>query len=145
MGVTNRAEDTSNQRRAIDFNIAATATGVTGIIVQVPFNCTLNAVQVAAFGLSGTPTIAIVNNRFIPGAGATAMTVATGTSNTLVAFGTSGVGASGVLIGASFVQLFANDVLMFLLGGTTSAVTGLSGNIAVTPVQDVITWLGNLA
>lgn len=145
MAVTNRAEDPSQQRKMVDISIGAFATGATSVLWQIPFNCVLNAIQVAAFGISGTPTVAVVNNRFIVGTGSTALTVATGTSNALVAFGTSGVGSSGILVGASFINLLANDVLMIQLGGTTSAVTGLSGNMVVTPIQDVVSYLGNLA
>lgn len=145
MAITNQALDVSLAKKTVEFGFGALATGVTQIIWQVAYPCTLNAAQVAAFGLSGAPNVALLNNRFIPGAGLTVMTVATGTSNVVVAFGTSGVGASGLNIGASFTQLLANDVLILQTGVANAAVTGLSGNIVITPIQDTTTYLGGLA
>lgn len=145
MAINNRSLDASEQKKTFAFSAAATATGVTGIMVHIPFPCTLNAIQVSAFGLSGAPNLAVVNNRFIAGAGVTAMTVATGTSNVLVAFGTSGVGSSGLIVGASFVNLLPNDVLMFQTGASNAAVTGLSGHVVVTPLQDVKQFFAGLA
>lgn len=145
MSVNNRTLDPSEQKKNINVNLGATATGATAIALHVPFNCNLNAVQVSAFGLSGAPTVSLVNNRFIPGTGFTAITVAVGTSNAVPAYGTSGVLAAGILLGASFTQLFANDVLMIVTGGSNAAVTGLGAVLVIQPIQDVKTFVGGLA
>lgn len=144
MAVDNRALDASEQKKNIQFQAGALATGVTGIIANIPFPCALNAIQVAAFGLSGAPNLAVVVNRFIVGTGSTAITVAVGTSNVLPAYGTSGVPTLGMLISASFV-LLPNDVVMYLTGVSSTAVTGLAGVMVVQPLQDVKTFCGNLA
>ena len=95
MAVINRTKDASEQRVTFDFAAGAFATGVTAIIAQVPYPCTLESGQIAAFGLSGAPNYALTVNRFIAGAGATAIVVAVGTSNAPSAFGTSGVAEIG--------------------------------------------------
>lgn len=144
MAVTNRALDVSEQKKALQFSAGAVATGVTGIIAHIPFQCILSAAQVSAFGLSGAPQLALVCNRFIVGAGFTAITVATGTSNTLVAYGTSGVATAGLLTSATF-SFLPNDVLMYLTSVANTAVTGLAGVVVVQPIQDVKSFIGGLA
>jgi hypothetical protein len=141
MGNLNRTKDASEQRIVLSTKAGATATGVTGIIANVPSACVVEGGMLAAFGLSGAPTVAVVANRFIVGAGATAITIATGTSNVVQAFGTSGIVSTGILFGASTV-LLPNDVLMFVTGAANTAVTGLSVDIVVRPLQDVVTRFG---
>ena len=154
MGINNRTLDPSEQKKDIQFTAGALATGVTGVAAYIPWTATVAAAQLAAFGLSGTPTVALYVNRFIPGTGFTAFTI-TG-AQTAVAFGTSGVIAvtsqSGAItggvsfsVGTSLLTLFPNDVVQYQTGGTNSAVTGLTGLLVLTPVQDVKQHLAGLA
>jgi len=147
MGIVNRTKDVSEQRRTFSVLAGAVATGVTGIVLHVPYPCTLEGGQIAAFGLSGAPNYALVLNRFIAGAGATAITIATGTSNVPSAFGTSGVaatGASGIVMpwGSTLLSLLPNDVIMYQSGVANTAVTGLAISLVVRPVQDIKVHLG---
>lgn len=144
MAVTNRALDTSEQKKTFSAVAAATATGTSGVVGLIPFPCALNCIQAAAFGNSGSPTVAVVVNRFIVGSGATAITIATGTSNVMPSFGTSGLPTSGLVTSASFAFL-PGDLVDWVLGGTTSAVTGLAITLVVDPIQDVKTFFGTLA
>jgi hypothetical protein len=141
MAILNRTLDQSQQRAVMSAAAGAVATGVTGVIGVVPYPCFMEAGEIAAFGISGTPNYAVVVNRFIPGAGATAITVAVGTSNAPLAFGTSG--AIAMAISAS-TQLLANDVLMYQSGGTTSAVTGLAIGVVLRPIQDIKIHFGQV-
>jgi hypothetical protein len=154
MAITNRALDTSEQKKQLNVFAGALATGVTGIAAHIMYPCTLNAVQVAAFGTSGSPTIGLIVNRFIIGTGSTAF--ALGTSQALVAYGTSGVlgvtsqsgaisGGYSLTVGGTLLNLLPNDVLMYITAGANSAVTGLSVAMVVTPIQDVKTELAGIA
>jgi hypothetical protein len=147
MGIVNRTKDVSEQRVVLGEIFGATATGVTGIIGHVPYPATLESGQIAAFGLSGAPNYTITINRFIAGAGATAIVVGTGTSNTPSAFGTSGVaatGASGLVMvwGSTLMSLLPNDVIMFTSGVANTAVTGLAISLVIKPVQDIKVHFG---
>lgn len=145
MAIVNRTKDATEQRLVFQANAGATATGVTGILCMVPSPGVIEAGQLAAFGLSGAPNVTIVLNRFIAGAGATAITIATGTSNVVNAYGTSGVIATGMVIaaaGSTLLNVLANDVLMYQTGVANAAVTGLSVNLVIRPIQDVRSYFG---
>lgn len=147
MAILNRTEDFSEQRKVFEVTGGATPTGSTGFIAIVPYNCVIEAAQVAALGLSGAPNMAINVQRFIAGTGYTTFPVAIGTSNVLQSLGTSGlaVGGSGMLLvttGASNVGntlgiLLANDVLSWQTGVANSAVTGFSIGVVLRPLQDI--------
>ena len=147
MAVINRTKDVSEQRVIFDWAAGAFATGVTAIVAHVPYPCTLESGQIAAFGLSGAPNYALTVNRFIAGAGATAIVVAVGTSNAPSAFGTSGVaatGASGIVMpwGSTLMQLLPNDVVMVTSGVANTAVTGLAISLVTKPTQDIKVHFG---
>ena len=149
MAVINRTKDVTEQRRTFLYSAGAFATGVTAIVAQVPWPCVLESGQIAAFGLSGAPNYALYVNRFIPGTGATAILVATGTSNVPSAFGTSGVagtGSSGIVMawGSTLLNLLPNDVLMVQSGVANTAVTGLAITLVARPTQDVRVHFGIL-
>lgn len=138
MAIQNRTLDPQEQKKVFSASAGAVATGVTGIVAYVPYPSVLNAGSIAAFGLSGAPNYALVNNRFIVGTGVTAITVAVGTSNVPSAYGTSG-SFQMVLpaAGSTLLQLQANDVLMYQSGVASSAVTGLNLSVVIQPIQDI--------
>lgn len=145
MAVINRTLDNSQQRFVVSTKVGATATGVTGIIAQIETPCVLDAAQMAAFGLSGAPSVQLVINRFIVGTGFTAISV--GSANIVPAFGTSGVmvaGASLPAAGSTLLNLVPNDVIMFQTGVANTAVTGLAVNLVLRPIQDVKKYFGGL-
>ena len=145
MGVINRTLDNSQQREVVGVAAGALATGVTGIVAHVNTPVVLDAAQMAAFGISGSPTVQLVINRFIVGTGFTAISV--GSANAVPAFGTSGVmvaGASLPAAGSTLLNLLPNDVIMYQTGGSNSAVTGLSVHLVLRPIQDVKKYFGGL-
>jgi hypothetical protein len=147
MGVINRTKDATEQRKTFFYNAGAVATGVTATVMHVPYPCLLESGQIAAFGLSGAPNYTLTINRFIVGAGATAIVVATGTSNVPSAFGTSGVaalGTSGIVMpwGSTLMSLLPNDVVMLTSGIANTAVTGLCVTLVVKPIQDIKVHFG---
>lgn len=145
MAIINRTLDTSEQRKTVQVQAGAVATGVTGIICQVPYPCVLEAGEIAAFGLSGAPNYSLVVNRFIAGTGFTAITVAVGTSNVPSAFGTSGPFAMVLpASGSTLLNLLANDVLMYQSGVASTAVTGLNIGVVLRPIQDVKKHFGQI-
>lgn len=143
MALVNRDKDSSEQR----INLQATysgvlATGVTLSVGMVPWPCTLDAVRVSAFGLSGTPTVDLRIQRFITGTGFTS--IAGGmTSLTVPALGTSGIGV-GVLAssGNSLLNLQAGDVVSLVTGGSNSATTGLAASLVLKATQDIKSHFG---
>ncbi len=141
MAIINRALDVSEQRKTFDAKAGATANGVTGILCTVPWASVLDGAQVAAFGLSGAPTVTLKVNRFIIGAGVTAFAVSG--AEAVAAFGTSGVLARGMSLlasGNTLLNLLPNDVIMWEAGGGTgAAATGYSVSIVLRPLQDIKT------
>lgn len=138
MAITNRGLDQSEQRKVVGTKLGATATGVTAIVDFVAYPCVLEKAQFAAFGLSGAPTYQLVVNRFIAGAGATAINV--GSANAVPAFGTSGVlavGASLPASGSTLLNLLPGDVVMVLSAGANTAATGLAVSMVLRPIQDI--------
>ena len=159
MAIINRDLAASQQRESFYVNAAATANGVTGIVCTVPFLCSVDTLQVAAFGLSGAPTLQFIVNRFTPGNAATVTiglsTFAMGGTFTLIAFGTSGtggisttvlpLGASFPAIGSTTTTLQANDVIMFQTGGgSAAAVTGLAISLVLRPINDHVKMFGSI-
>lgn len=138
MAIVNRTLDPSEQKKVYSASAGAVATGVTGIVAYVPGPAILNAGSIAAFGLSGAPNYSLIVNRFVVGAGATAITVGTGTSNVPSAYGTSGSFQMVLAAaGSTLLQLQANDVIMYLSGVASSAVTGLNVSVVLQPIQDI--------
>jgi hypothetical protein len=141
MAVVNRTLDPSEQKKVLEFAIGALATGITIPAFQVPFNSVLSGGQIAAFGLSGSPTYQLAVQRFIPGTGATAFTI--GSANAPLAYGTSGAfGLSLPAAGSTLLNLLANDVLTVTSGASNAAVTGLNIGIVLRPLQDIKTQFG---
>lgn len=141
MAIVNRTLDTSEQRKVLSCVVKEAAqltTGITSIIAQVPWPCVLEAVQHAAYGISGAPTVTVLVNRFIVGTGATAINLTAAMA--LNAYGTSGspiIGGSLLAAGSTLLNLLPNDVLQYQTGGANSACLNLSVSVVVRPIQDV--------
>lgn len=142
MAIINRNLGKSEQRLLIsqEYAPAQLVTGATNVIGMVPAACNIDFVQYAAYGLSNTPNVQILINRFIPTVGFTAFNL--GSTNLLVSYGTSGVatfGCSLPQIGTTtLTSLLANDVVLFQVGGTNAAMTGFSVSVILRPIQDII-------
>lgn len=149
MGILNRTKEASEQRVVLAVSNAATATGVTLTMGIVPYPSVVDCGQIAAWGLSGAPSYAVIAQRFIAGSGVTQVTVATGTSNIPAEFGTSGAGAfgaslfgaSGLVVGSS-ILLLANDLLTVVSGVANAAAKGLAVSVVLRPIQDTKVHFG---
>ena len=73
MGIINRDLARSEKRRDQTVVFGALATGVTALLKVVPFNATLDSVNVAAFGLSGSPVWSLSAFRFNTSGGLTSI------------------------------------------------------------------------
>jgi hypothetical protein len=142
MAIVNRTLDASEQRRVLPFTYQATATGLTLQAVVVPFASNLQAVRVAAVGISGSPTLDLRVWRFIPGTGVTS--IAGGATTLAVqAVGTSGVQAMVLAAsGSTLLNLLPNDVITLTTGGANSAAAQLAGAVVIQAVQDIRTTFG---
>ena len=137
MAIVNRELDASEQRKTVQADFALTATGVTLLCAQIPVASELQAVRVAAVGISGSPTVAFTIGRFIAGTGFTSITGGA-TTLTLTAFGTSGLQTMAVnASGSSLTALTAGDVLQLTTGGANAAATSLSVSFVVKELVDI--------
>lgn len=142
MAVVNRSLDASQQRYVLSNSYLLTVTGASVQFGMVPSQGTLEAVRVAAHGISGTPTGQLYVNRFIAGAGYTSI-AGVATVMTAQAVGTSGI-QSVVLAasGSSLLNLQAGDQLVWVTGGANSAVNGFSIAAVIKATQDIKTQFG---
>lgn len=143
MSIVNQDLDPTEKRQAFYTNLGPTATGVTGIVCHVPYPCVLDAGIISAFGISGSPNLALNIQRFIVGTGFTSINVAIGTSNAFSAFGTSGPFTMN-LVSAQAASLLANDVVMFQTGVASSAVTGMTVEVVLRPVASFTQYFGGV-
>jgi len=144
MAIVNRDLGTSQQRQELDFvTNSATATGVTllGPIISSP--CNLEAVAVAALGLSGAPEYSFSVLRY-SAAGLTA--IALGVSNIVIAAaaGASGSaqGWSGIAVGTTLCQLQRGDMLSIVSAGANTAAAKLAVKFVVRKTEDIVSALG---
>lgn len=151
MAIVNRTQDASEQRKVFEVvfpkvsgaSFTNIGTGVTHILAQVPFPSVLDAMQLGAYGLSGALTVQLNVDRFIPGTGFTTIILATGTSNTPAAFGTSGVTPAVLATaGSTLRNLLANDVLVLTTGGSNAAANAIVGSVVIRPIQDIKVQFG---
>lgn len=144
MAVVNRTLDTSEQRIVLRCNQSVdVVNGSTLTCGVVPSPAIVEAVQVAARGLSGAPTLQLGIWRFLTGTGATTI-IGGFTVLTLVTEGTSGV-QSAVLAssGSTLLNLLANDQIVAVqAGGTGAATKGISINALIRYTQDIKTSYG---
>jgi hypothetical protein len=142
MAILNRDQDSSEQKEMHSVVVPLLATGVTYPVFQAPFQCQVQAVKVAAQGLSGSPTFDLRILRW--GAGITGI-AGGATTLTVAAIGNSQAPQSFVLAasGSSLLKLEANDTLCIQSGGTDSAVLRTNVTIVVQALQDIKTHFGS--
>lgn len=143
MPLVNRDKDTPEQRDLLSYSTGAVATGVTLNLFIAPYSAEVSIVEVAAVGLSGTPTGQLSISRFIVGSGVTNLGTGGFSLVTITAFGTSGAllvpqNASG----SSLIQLARGDVLTYVSGGANSSVANLTVTLALKCLQDIKTHFG---
>jgi len=131
MPIINRNLDSSEKKESSYETFGALATGVTQLLVIAPYNCLLQGVNVAAFGLSGSPVHSLSLLRFA--GGQTAIPLAS--TLTIQAFGTSG--AIGFSLAAPGITLLAGDVILVTTGAANTAVGTSSFQTILTALDDV--------
>jgi hypothetical protein len=138
MGLINRDKDVSEQKEVINVSWPALATGLTIVVWQAPYPCTVVDCRIGAVGLSGSPTIAFQTNRFIAGTGITVLTGIAGTYTEL-ALGTSGpFQASLQAAGSSLLALQQGDVITIQTGGANAAIASVALQLVVKKTQDIL-------
>jgi len=134
MGNINRTNDASEQKRCIDVNIRETVTGESDHVMHAPHALTIVGCQLAAEGLSGTPTVQLKIQRFVTGAGETQ--IALGPAVTPISVGTSGP----VAFAFSTTLLQAGDQVVATHAGTNAALAQLGIALVVQATQDIKSW-----
>lgn len=143
MAICNRDHGLSEQRDAYMTTIEPVVTGATLVVSgPIPYPCELQAVQLNAGGISGSPAWTLSILRFIAGSGET--TIPVGLSGILVlAHGTSGSqGYSLYASGSSQVQMLQGDVLKIETSGSNAAVREAQMTIVVKKLQDIVSHFG---
>ena len=139
MPIVNRNLDKTQQREIYQQEWSTLATGSTVVLLMAPYPAAIDFIQYAATGLSGTPNVQVLLNRFIAGTGYTSFNI--GSTNALIAFGTSGVATYGFslpAIGSTLTQLQTNDLLVLQTGGTNAGFQNLVISAVIRPIQDIV-------
>ena len=148
MAVIQRTLGPDIGKRTLDFFFEQQIShGHSGPLFMIPYPCQINAIQMMSTAQANNHYLLLFVNRFIPGLGFTSITF--GSTFTIPVFGTSGVLVNGVSLpaNAETLKIMANDYVGYYCHSPTSSgvINGLAGSIIVTPVQDKITYFGNLA
>lgn len=151
MPAVNRDLDVSEQKFSISTmfagckdgtTLALWGSGETLLIANVPCPSALKALNVAAFGVSGTVTGELKVNRFIPGGGVTMIT-GLASSMAIPTFGTSGtLSASLVASGSTLLNLLAGDQIVMIAGGGGAVARGTVG-VVLQAIQDIVAHYGS--
>lgn len=145
MSIHNRTLGVSEQRHPISFNnySLSLTSGETGVLALIPYSCSLDAAQIAAFSIASTPNLLLTVQRFVTGVGVTVWNL--GTTFSIRNYGTSGTVSGGLSLppmGSTLTTLVAGDVVGYVVGGgATAAINGLAGCLVIRPLQDVRTNL----
>lgn len=143
MALVNRDKDASEQKEVIQVALGAVATGTTRNVAVIPYPCVLQSARAFAAGVSNAMQVAINNNRFVVGAGATA--IAMGISNMVLQNqSTSGIqGFSGLAAqGSSLLVLNAGDVLQIVTSVSNGNATDLTMQFVLKKTQDIVSMNG---
>jgi len=145
MPINNRDLGVSEQRKVLFVDInAATPTGASLLLSVIPYACQLQAVSVAALGVSGAPSY---DFRVLRWTAAGSTIISLGISALIIgaAVGVSGPaqGWSGIRPGGStLLQLNTGDVLAITSGVANTASEKLSIALVVQRTADLVSALG---
>lgn len=142
MAICNRDLDVSEQRQVYQAAVPLTAIGASTIVplAYVPYPGTLSAVKLAAVGVSGAVLAAVAINRFVAGAGLTAILV--GATTALVNVGTSGPQAFTLpSLGSTLLQVQQGDLVSLTLVGGNNLL-GAQVALVIKALQDIKSPLG---
>lgn len=147
MAIQNRDCATAQQRDVLHLSAKSATFVVTGTsytLGVVPYPCALQAVQVAAYGLSGAPGYMIQAHRWL-GTAATLIDLGLSAMLVAVAPGISGAaqGWSGIrTLGSSLLLLQTGDVLKVTTSVANTAAAELCVALVVQKTQDIVSQLG---
>lgn len=133
MPIVARDLDVSERRFTVEAAYAAAGASFQ-VIGPIAGPAQIDAVRVAALGLSSSPTIQLQTRRFIVGTGETLINI--GGALTVVAHGTSGIqGYSLPAAGSTLLQLAENDILGFTIA--SGGVGTLTISTVIRSLQDI--------
>lgn len=136
MAIVNRDLDVSEQKLVLNAAIGLATTGTSLPVAVVPYPGIIRNIQVAALGLSGSPSWTFQIHRFIPGTGFTA--IACAGALTVANYGTSGIqGVSLVASGSTLLNVIANDVISIATATANTASLYSAVSVAIQATQDV--------
>jgi hypothetical protein len=150
MALVNRDKDVSEQKEVLQAHLGAVVTGASIMSVMIPYPAILDAIDVAAQGVSGLPTWQFNILRFAGGLTAIAVGVSTlavqtlGTSGVQQVAGFSAVGVLPALApqSSTLAVLQAGDVISIVSGGANSAVGESVVAVVIKKTQDVLSQFG---
>ena len=143
MAIANRDLDVSEQNLPLQALIPATAVGASTIVplALIPYPGAIKAFSLASTGVSGAVVGSLAINRFVAGAGLTAIIVA-GASLALVNVGTSGAQNFTIPAASStLVQVLRGDVVSLVLVGGNNVLAS-QACLVVQALQDIKSPLG---
>jgi hypothetical protein len=141
MPLINQNDDPSQKKVWESFALGALATGVTQLLVTVPYNAILQGVNVAAFGLSGSPVHSLSLFRFVTGAGLTSIPL--GVTLTVQAVGTSG--PVGFSLAAPGFSMLAGDNLCLTTGVANTAIATSIVTVVLSALDDIKVYQNTVA
>lgn len=143
MAIANRDLDVSEQNQVYNAMLPTTAVGASTLLplAYVPYQGTIRAFSLSALGVSGAVVGSLAINRFVVGAGQTAILVA-GASMALVNVGTSGPLAFTIPAASStLAQVQAGDVVSLVLVGGNNVLAS-QACLVIKALQDIKSPLG---
>ncbi len=143
MAICNRDLDASEQLKVFSSIIPTTAVGASTLLAlaYMPYAGTIRAFSVAAKGVSGAVVGSLAINRFVVGAGLTAIIVP-GASMALVNVGTSGPQNFTIPAASStLAQVLAGDLVSLVLVSGDNVLQS-QACLVVKALQDIVSPLG---
>lgn len=139
MAIVNRELDSSQQVVNLTATVMNTTVGGSYALCVVPHPAQLVGAGIVSKGLSGAPNLSLWVERFIAGAGYTAINV--GASLVAQAFGVSG-GQTFNVGGGVTTLLQTGDVLSLASAGANTAATHHTVTLALKALQDIKSQFG---
>ncbi len=141
MPIINQNLDGSEKKRFESIALGALATGVTQLLVTVPYNSLLQGLNVSAFGLSGAPVHSLSVFRFVPGVGLTSVLL--GATLTIQTIGTSG--PIGYSLARPGISLLAGDNLCVTTGVANTAIATSIMTVVLSALDDIKVYQNSVA
>lgn len=141
MPIINQNYDPSEKKEFESVAIGALATGVTQLLTTIEYDSLLQGVNVAAYGLSGSPVHSLTAFRFVAGVGQTSINL--GATLTIQGFGTSG--AIGFSIAPPGISLLAGDQLLLTTGVANTAVASSLITVVISALADIKVYQNSVA